>query len=193
MGESSYCLILNIARFPSFQVEGRFESEESRTHHYLSAQTSSPLQEILKKNLLTAHLSDIIDKPNSGLDAMIDSNKIDDLSRLYRLYLMVPEGLPYLRKALKESIERRGTNINRASSGTEIDGMEGGVIDIDDSNKNPVKSRPNTTTQTLALALQWVQEVLDLKDRFDQVWRQAFSRDKDLDNALNTVSFYLCL
>ena len=172
------------------QAEARFESEESRTHHYLSTQTASPLQHILKNELLTAHLSSIISKPNSGLDAMIDALKLDDLKRLYRLYLMVPTGRPCLKEALKHSIGRRGKEINHASSGCGVDEM--GSVE-DNAGKTKTKERPNIASQTLALALQWVQDVLDLKDRFDLIWKEAFSSDRDLKSAIDTVCSHLFL
>ena len=126
--------------------------------------------------------------PNSGLDMMIDSDKMDDLTRLYRLFTMVPAGLPCLKRSLKESISRRGKEINRASFG--IDDAEAGE-NVDTGTAGKDKARPRTGAQTLALALQWVQDVLDLKDCFDQVWKRAFQRDRELESALNDVGFCL--
>lgn len=177
-------------KFTLSQVESRFESEESRTHHYLSSQTSPPLRKILERDLLTPNLSTIIHMPNSGLDIMIDTDKMGHLARLYRLFGMVPAGLPCLRKALKASISRRGQDINRSSSGA--DGAEDVVVDVvgngNDESKGKGKARVGGGAQNLALALKWVQEVLDLKDKFDHVWREAFRSDRDLESALNEVS-----
>jgi hypothetical protein len=41
-----------------------------------------------------------------GLDAMIDHDKLEDLSHLYRLYSLVPEGVPALCHSLKTSVQR---------------------------------------------------------------------------------------
>lgn len=123
---------------------------------------------------------------------MVDTDKIDDLGRLYRLCIMVPTGLPCLRRALKDSIARRGKDINRASAGTEV-----GEGDIDVGNddgaadkakgKGKGKVRVVAGAQTMSLALKWVQDVLDLKDTFDRVWRMALQSDRDLESALNEV------
>jgi len=40
----------------------------------------------------------------------------------------------------------------------------------------------------LQSALRWVQEVLDLKDKFDKILREAFSGDKTVQTAINEVS-----
>jgi cullin 3 len=127
--------------------------------------------------------------PNSGLDVMIDLDKADDLARLYRLAIMVPSGLPCLKKSLKQSIARRGKLINQVSVGIEPDvDVEGDADDHRNNMKGKGKGQqPNANTQTLQLALKWVQDVLDLKDKFDRVWRQSFQSDRDLESGLNEV------
>ncbi|KAJ7284963.1 Cullin-domain-containing protein [Mycena rebaudengoi] len=154
------------------RVESRFEAEDSRTHHYLSRNTAPALRQILQDHLLTAHLTTVISLDNSGLDAMIDLNKMDDVARLYRLFTQVPTGRPCLKRALKDSISRRGKNINQASSGIEGAPDEAAAI-------------KSTGAQTLTLALKWVQDVLDLKDLFDRIWREAFQSDRELESNLN--------
>lgn len=114
----------------------------------------------------------------SGLDAMIDLNKMNDLARLYSLFITVPTGLACLKRALKDSVRRRGETINQASLG--IEGGDG----------EPTKSRPTAqAAQTLTLALKWVQDVLDLKDLFDKIWKEAFSCDRELESNLNEVRY----
>ncbi len=39
-----------------------------------------------------------------------------------------------------------------------------------------------------AAALRWVQDVLDLKDKFDRILREGFSDDKGIQTAINEVS-----
>ena len=126
--------------------------------------------------------------PNSGLDIMIDTNKLDDLARLYRLYLPVPGGLHVLKKALRESITRRGKELNDVSLGPV--GNEGEGDDGEDEkdkrkDKGKAKARP---VPGATPAIKWVQDVLDLKDKFDSVWKDAFRSDRDIEAALNEVS-----
>ena len=118
---------------------------------------------------------------------MIDLDKIDDLSRLYRLFTMVPDGLPTLKKATRDSIIRRGKDINFASVPNEgidppVDEEPGGS-----KGKGKAKARTNSANQTLSLALKWVEDVLDLKDKFDRIWSKAFRSDRELEGTLNEV------
>ncbi|KAK7050999.1 hypothetical protein VNI00_005111 [Paramarasmius palmivorus] len=163
------------------RAEERFISEESRTHHYLSRQTAGPLQQILKDHLLAAHLEPVISMPNSGLDPMIDNEKIEDLARLYKLYMLVPQGLTCLKKALRKSVAWRGKEINQASLGE----VAQELLEEDSKVKDKGKARNGSGTQTLSLALKWVQDVLDLKDKIDRVWKESFESDREIEGALN--------
>ena len=63
-------------------------------------------------------------------------------------------------------------------------GAEGGS-----KGKGKAKSR-TTGAQTLQQALKWVQEVLELKDKFTRVWSEAFNSDRELETAM--VEVRLC-
>ncbi|TFY63803.1 hypothetical protein EVJ58_g3035 [Rhodofomes roseus] len=169
------------------RVESRLDQEESRAHHFLSSQTSLPLRRILEEKLISPHLSTIISMPNSGLDVMIDLDKIDDLARLYRLFVMVPAGIPTLRKALRETIIRRGRDINSASLSLEgEEAQEDEDVEKSSKAKGKGKARAgNAGSQVLSLALKWVQDVLDMKDKFDKTWSGAFQSDRDVESSTN--------
>ena len=128
--------------------------------------------------------------PNSGLDAMLDSDRIDDLARLYRLFIKVSNGLPTLRRALRATVIRRGQEINEVDPTAGGDGADSGQEDeapeSSAKGKGKAKARPPTAAAlTLQLALKWVQDVLNLKDKFDAVWSKAFRGDRDLESGIN--------
>lgn len=123
--------------------------------------------------------------PGSGLDIMIDTDKIDVLSRLYRLYILVPMGLPTLKNALKESIGRRGKVINDASSGPDASEVVEQVEDVKGKGKARAKVQVNSVTP----ATEWVQRVLELKDQFSAIWEKAFLENHVLEVAINEVRF----
>ncbi|KAG6873948.1 hypothetical protein C0995_008987 [Termitomyces sp. Mi166 len=179
--------LLETCDAPEFlrRVEARFENEDSRTHHYLARQTASSLRQILKDNLLTRHLSDVISLPNSGLDNMIDTDNLDDLARLYRLFIMVPTGLSTLKRTIKDSVARRGIEIIRTSLGVEGGDVDSVVEEEDKKGRRKVRSTANAAIQKLELALKWVQDVLDLRDKFVAVWAHAFGKDREVEGALN--------
>ena len=125
---------------------------------------------------------------NSGLDVMIDGNKISDFSRLYRLFLMVPAGLPCLKTSLKASIARRGKEINDASMGEDSD------VDVENLGESSKKAAEGSkgkgkVSPGIQPAINWVQAVLSLKDKFDAVWKDAFQSSREVESALIEVSF----
>ncbi|KAG6908334.1 hypothetical protein DXG01_005245 [Tephrocybe rancida] len=179
--------LLDTCDAPEFlrRVEARFDSEDSRTFHYLDRHTAPPLRQILKDELLTPHLLAVTSLPNSGLDNMVDTDKVDDLSRLYRLFITVPSGLPTLKRVIKDSVARRGLEINRASQGAEIDDLDHVAEEEDKKGKGKARSMAHTAAQKIELALKWVQDVLDLRDKFFAVWENAFNKDREIESALN--------
>lgn len=170
------------------QVEARFRAEELRTHHYLSSRTHSPLCRILESCLLTPHLSAIINMPHSGLDPMIDQDKLGDLSRLYKLFSMVDTGLKTLKRSLRDSVARRGKDINDLAGTQDSEGMglqiddPGEVADLKGKGKAKVKV-PGGGAVTIAL--KWVEDVLALKDKFDRVSKLSFAGDTMIQTTLN--------
>lgn len=171
-----------------WQIDSRFSEEQSRAHQYLSLKTAEPLRQILQDTLLTPHLRHIIGMAGSGLDVMIDSERIDDLSRLYRLFVTVPTGLSTLRRSIKDSVVRRGKGIDNESPLDEMDdGGEGGDEPDAATGKGKSKARPTSGSQSLALALRWVEDVLRLKDKFDGIWKGCFKSDREIESGLNEV------
>ena len=123
---------------------------------------------------------------------MIDNDRLEDLARMYRLFFRVAAGPGCLRKSLRETIIRRGKDINEAGATTGGDGGDSQDEDMAEPSakaKGKAKARPPPTaaSQTLALALKWVQDVLDLKDKFDKIWSKAFHSDRDLESSINEV------
>jgi cullin 3 len=153
----------------------------------LSSHIAPAVKQILKDHLLSPHISDLISMPGSGLDIMIDTEKIDVLSRLYRLYILVPLGLSTLKNALKESIGRRGKAINDASSGP--DASE--VVEQAEDLKGKGKARAKVQVNSVTPATEWVQRVLELKDQFDNIWEKAFQQNHVLEVSINEVRLFI--
>jgi cullin 3 len=120
---------------------------------------------------------------------MIDHDKLEDISRLYHLYSLIFEGVPCLRRSLKISVQRRGTELNSVSmEGREQgDGDAGDDFDSSARGKGKAKARPPPNAHGFALALRWVEGVLQLKDKFDGLWETAFKSNREIGSGLNEV------
>ncbi|PWN43253.1 Cullin-domain-containing protein [Ceraceosorus guamensis] len=192
-------------------VDRRLKEETERVGLYLNNATEAPLREILKKELLTHHLQTIVDMSGSGLVAMLDQGRDDDLMRMYALFKRVPEGLPTLNKGIRSYIASRGKAINEqvsnktsppastaatsGSTNTDAPSIDGeGQVEPSAAGKAP-KSRAAApandanaaSTPQAALALKWVEDVLAFKTRFDQVLRDCFLDGKTADAGCETA------
>ena len=168
-------------------MDKRFTEETIRAQRYLTSKITPLLQEILEETLLRPHLTTVIHMPNSGMESMIDTDKFQSLTLMYKLFKRVVTGIPSIRKAFKESIIRRGTELNmNAAFDVAEEPAEGGS---GSKGKGKAKQRM-TGSQTLQQALKWVRDVLDLKDKFRRVWSEAFNSDRELETAMVEVSFH---
>jgi len=169
-------------------VDKRFTEETLRAQRYLTSQITPLLEEILEETLLTPHLTTVIHMPNSGMDTMLDTDKIQSLTLMYKLFKRVVTGMPSIRKAFKESIIRRGGEINMNAEFDVVDEPAG----VERNSKGKGKAKPRATgSQTLQQALKWVQDVLELKDKFYRVWSEAFNSDRELETAMVEVGLLL--
>ncbi|KAK9710592.1 hypothetical protein K7432_008351 [Basidiobolus ranarum] len=152
--------------------EKRLVEEEQRSQHYLYSGTEPKIRAIIEKELLEHHLKTIIEMENSGLVAMLANDKNDDLFRMYKLFTRVQSGHDEMKTAIKEYIKKLGNTINSNCEGTDTVGSTG---------------KGQGAIATTNIALRWVQDVLDLKDKFDQVLEQATGKDKQFQIAINNA------
>lgn len=71
-------------------VDKRLLEEQDRVLHYLDSSTKWQLIHTVEKQLLSEHLSSILQK---GLDGLLEGNRIKDLSLLYVLFNRVRNGI----------------------------------------------------------------------------------------------------
>ena len=123
---------------------------------------------------------------------MVDDDRIADLHRLYELFgrPLVPEGLEVLKLALKKTVQARGGAINASVLGGETPGT---TQDAGQADEEVVKAKRPVLSgaAAVAAALRWVQEVVDLKDKFDRILKEAFEENKGIQMSMNEVSLDL--
>ncbi|KAF9550674.1 Cullin-3 [Mortierella hygrophila] len=151
------------------KVENRLEEEQLRCSHYLTEKTEPKIRLIVEQEMIAKHLQTVMEMENWGLKQLLINSRLGDLDRMYRLFSRVPNGARTLQGGLSEYIRECGKSINANVQASAIDTVEKGV---------PLG---------VALALRWVQEVLDLKERFDAFLAKAFAKDKSFETAINSA------
>ena len=175
----------------SLQAQMYLSEEEARVRQLLSSQTIAPVRFILESVFLTPHWQTLMDMASPGLNAMIHHDKLDDLSLQFSL---VPVEVSFLRRFIKSSIRKRGTELNRTSMErqglVESDSRVGNEIDTPTRGDVSAKTRIGNAIPrglTLPAALHWAEGVLQLKDKFDRIWEVSFKKDPKIEIALQEV------
>ncbi|KAK1385178.1 Cullin-1 [Heracleum sosnowskyi] len=91
------------------KVEECLKKEKERVSHYLHSSTESKLLERVQRELLVVHCSQLLEKEDSGCRVLLQDDKVEDLSRMFRLYSNIPNGLEPVANMFKEHITNEGT------------------------------------------------------------------------------------
>ncbi|KHN28217.1 Cullin-1 [Glycine soja] len=94
-----------------FEAEDCLRRERDRVSHYLHCSTEQKLVEKVQLELLVTHANQLLEKENSGCHALLRDDKVEDLSRMYRLYHKIPKGLDPVANVFKQHITVEGTSL----------------------------------------------------------------------------------
>lgn len=146
--ESQKFLAENSASVYIKKVEARINEEAERATHYLDKTTEEPVVKVLEDELICKHMKTIVEMENSGVVHMLENNKTDDLACMYKLFIRVKEGLKTMSDCISKYLREQGRAL---------------VSEEGEESKN---------------AIVYVQNLLDLKDRFGHFLHESFSDDK---------------
>ena len=110
-----------------------------------------------ERELVARHMRQLAEMKNSGCVVMLEDNKVEDLARMYKLFKRVTQPTPGL------SVIREIMAAHVKTRGTEL-------VQEEEHKGDPVL---------------YVQGLLTLRDKYQQVIEQAFESDKQFINALN--------
>jgi len=109
--------------FPDYmcKAEDRLQQEQQRVTNYLHSSTEEKLLKVCDEQLLQSPEQLLLEKENSGCEALLRDNKTDDLSRMFRLFSRIPTGLPPIGNIVRKHITDVGLSLVKAQ-GSNIDG-----------------------------------------------------------------------
>lgn len=176
--ESQKFLAENSASVYIRKVDERIREESERANHYLDKTTEPRIVRVLEDELISAHMKTIVDMENSGVYHMLKHDKHDDLAYMYKLFHRVPNGLvtiadcmsAYLREQGKNLVTLDQTSINESIATTSAAVVASTATNPED-NKTPIM---------------FIQNLLDLKERFDFFLRESFAGDKLFKQRINS-------
>ncbi|CAK7204789.1 hypothetical protein SEUCBS139899_007549 [Sporothrix eucalyptigena] len=163
------------------QTRRRLQEEKDRCGHTVSQETMQKTARVLEQEMIAAHLDEFLAMDGSGLKAMIDNDRIDDLEILYDLVNRVESKHQTFRLALQKRIIEMGVEVEKALHET----------DFSVAGEAPLSA----AAQQTAAAIKWVNDILDLKEKFDRLWRECFRQNVPIQSATSssfTELFRLC-
>ncbi|TYI02261.1 hypothetical protein ES332_A11G256900v1 [Gossypium tomentosum] len=83
--------------------------ERERVSHYLHSSSETNLLEKVQHELLVTYANRLLEKEHSGCRALLRDDKVEDLSRTYRLYCKIPRGLELVANVFKQHVTAEGT------------------------------------------------------------------------------------
>lgn len=188
--------LLEIADAPTFcrLVRGRIAEEEERCHQTLSPVTETKIKDVLDEELIRRNIGEVINLPGRGVREMLDHDRLDVLRSVYELNARVDKTKTALTSAVQKRIYERGLEINAMSLEISQASTLGPSRQTDKepngtakpSEKDKEKEREKPVNQQTAAAIQWVDAILGLKRKFDNIWQNAFLSDHRMQTWITT-------
>ncbi|KAK3694354.1 Cullin [Podospora appendiculata] len=174
-------------------AQRRLNEEQDRCDTTLSISTADKIAKVVETELVSAKLDEFLALDGTGLKSMIDNDRIDDLTILYSLISRVDKTKHVLKNTLQTRVMELGLEIEQALKRTDFSApvTVAGAADGDEAMEGGDKSKVQTLSaaaQQTAAAIKWVDDVLQLKDKFDTLWSTCFNQDLVLQSAV-TKSF----
>ncbi|KAL3634599.1 Cullin-1 [Castilleja foliolosa] len=91
------------------KAEECLRREKDRVAHYLHSSSEIKLLEKVQHELLTVYVTQLLEKEHSGCHALLRDDKVEDLSRMYRLFSKIPRGLEPVANIFKQHVTTEGT------------------------------------------------------------------------------------
>lgn len=168
------------------QTHRRINEEKERCKTTIpGVLTETKLLGVLHDEMIRAHMSEFLALEGTGIKAMIENDRYEDLEMLYILVEIVDNKKQALQTALRDLVYEMGSSINKT-----ILNPDSAVKKSDDTAQEKTKPEQKATAvsvQTEA-AIRWVGEVLELRNKFDTILSKSLSDDLILQSGI-TKSF----
>jgi cullin 3 len=171
-------------------TQRRLREEQDRCDTSLSILTTDKIASVVEKELIVEKLKEFLAMEGSGMKSMIDNDRYEDLSILYQLISRVDKTKHALKTILQIRVMDLGLEIEQTLKSTDFSAPVAGA-EAEDAAEGGEKAKVqplSAAAQQTAAAIKWVDDVLQLKDKFDTLSKTCFNEDLVLQSAV-TKSF----
>ncbi|PYI11415.1 SCF ubiquitin ligase subunit CulC [Aspergillus sclerotiicarbonarius CBS 121057] len=163
----------------------RLSEETERCIDTLSSLTEAKIKDVLDNELIKNNIAEVVKLEGTGARNMLDNDRIDNLRSVYVLSARVDSKKTPLTTAVQRRIVEMGKEINASAIAAAAPSSAGKKPEAGE--KKPSEKEKPVNQQTVA-AIKWVDDILGLKQKFDNIWQNAFHGDQVMQSAI-TSSF----
>jgi cullin 1 len=147
------------------KAEAAIDDEENRLNMYLHSSSLNVLMSTCRDELLKFHQPELLAK-QTGIYDMLSRNAVDDLSRIYKLYQHVEEGIKPIAEALKEHVKKLGSGLIEQS-------------------KNKAKSKDASASDKGGVEQhEFIESLIELHETYRNIVKNCFTKDQVFEKAL---------
>lgn len=165
--------LLNTSRNAAIYINQTSEwlrTEEERCNLYLSAQSIPRVLATIQDVLIRKRFKTIMQFSDTGLKSWIENDQYRELKLLHELTLLVSDDFEDTKEMLNIIILEKGAEINLKSKEAMANVR---------SVKGNGKGRSENSNPT-SIAIQWVEQVLSLKDKYDDILVKCYGNNTGL-------------
>ena len=163
-------------------ASSRIAEEQERCLYTLSPLTEPKIKEVLDEELISRNITDVVNLEGTGARSMIDNDRIDALASIYELNARVDSKKAPLTLAVQKRIVELGQEINSTAASTQAKPEK----EANGEKKPADKEKEKSVNQQTMSAINWVDDILFLKNKFDKIWREAFKQEQGMEGAIMT-------
>ncbi|PTU20648.1 hypothetical protein P175DRAFT_0501271 [Aspergillus ochraceoroseus IBT 24754] len=163
----------------------RISEEKERCLYTLSLHTEPKIKEVLDNELIRKNLAEVINLEGTGVRVMLDNDRIEPLGKIYALSARVDSKKAFLTAAVQKRVVEMGREVNAASIAP-AQPSGSAPAKSTEPNAGEKKEKEKPVNQQTASAIKWVDDILCLKKKFDDIWEKAFQSDQVLQSAITT-------
>ncbi|PYH77726.1 cullin protein [Aspergillus uvarum CBS 121591] len=165
----------------------RLVEETERCTYTLASSTAPKIKEVLDRELIENNIAEVVNLEGTGVRQMLDNDRLDSLRSIYVLSARVDPKKTPLTTAVQKRIVEMGREINAGAielAQTPAEPKKSSADKSDKGKKSAEKEKP--VNQQTAAAIKWVDEILGLKKKFDNIWENSFQSDHVMQSAITT-------
>ncbi|KAI8233691.1 Cullin-3 [Colletotrichum sp. SAR 10_99] len=167
-------------------TQRRLAEENDRCDTTIHHETREKSIKVVEEELISAHLDDFLNLEGSGLKSMVNYDREEELSILFKLVSRVDPKKTSLKTILSARVVELGLEIEQILKDTNF--ATAAAADGEEGEGTEKAKTLSSSAQQTAAAIKWVDDVLKLKDKFDNLWKKCFQEDLIIQTAL-TKSF----